>query len=89
MQYRPRMTLIFAELKTEGDIDIFFNMANCLGLVRGSSAAGDGSTGNTTSGTITASVIPVSGTMSSKMERGMWAGMLVFQMAIGWVTLNI
>lgn len=76
-----------------GNIDIFFNMANCLGLARGSNATGWSSSGlgNTTSGTPTTSVIPVSGgvKIGGKVERGLWVGMLVFQAAIGWVALNL
>jgi hypothetical protein len=77
-----------------GNIDIFFNMANCLGLARGSNATGGSSSGgsnSTNGGTPTTSVIPVSGggKVGGKVERGLWVGMLVFQAAIGWVALNL
>ncbi|KUJ21506.1 alkaline phosphatase-like protein [Mollisia scopiformis] len=52
-----------------GNIDIFFNMANCLGLARPNNATGT--------------------TPSNGAQRGLRAGMLVFQMAIGWVALSI
>lgn len=63
------------------NIDIFFNMAECLGLARGSGAEG----GNT-------SVVPIPFTGAAPknvVQRGLWAGMFAFQLAIGWVVVNM
>jgi hypothetical protein len=68
-----------------GNIDIFFNMANCLGLARPSNASGTISSGTNSSATAPfTGAAPVNG-----VQRGLWVGMLVFQMAICWVTFNM
>lgn len=68
-----------------GNIDIFFNMANCLGLARPSNASGTASSSNNSSSTV-----PFTGAAPvNTIQRGLWVGMLVFQMAIGWVTFNM
>lgn len=69
-----------------GNIDIFFNMANCLGLGRGSNATGTlSSTGSGSSPvTTSASADPV-----TRTQRGLAFGMLVFMGSIGWVVFNL
>ena len=68
-----------------GNIDIFFNKANCLGLARTSSATGT-INGTTTSPTL----VPFKGTASTNgVQRGLWVGIIVFQCAIGWVIVNM
>ena len=74
-----------------GNIDIFFNMANCLGLGRGSNSTGGS---NSTIGggpTPTASSQPqfTGGAMTNQVERGIMAAILLFMGAIGWVGLNM
>ena len=67
------------------NIDIFFNMANCLGLARSSNATG------TSNGTTT-SPKPVAFTgaaPANRVQRGLWAGMLAFQVAVGYVIVNM
>jgi hypothetical protein len=65
------------------NIDIFFNMAECLGLARGSGAEG----GNTT---VPAAPIPFTGASPKNgVQRGLWVGMFIFQLAIGWVVVNL
>lgn len=68
-----------------GNIDIFFNMANCLGLARGSNASG---TTNTTTSSPTA--VPFTGAApTNRLKRGLWIGMIAFQLCIGWVVVNM
>ncbi|KAE8445569.1 hypothetical protein EG329_013333 [Mollisiaceae sp. DMI_Dod_QoI] len=68
-----------------GNIDIFFNMANCLGLARPNNASQTNSTAKpTTTAAPFTGAAPVNG-----VQRGLWFGMLVFQMAIGWVAFNL
>jgi len=71
-----------------GNIDIFFNMANCLGLGRGtnSSAPSNGTTGSGSS----PSTVPFTGAAPvNGIQRGLWVGMITFQMAIRWVAFNL
>lgn len=68
-----------------GNIDIFFNMADCLGLARSSNATGTASSLNaTTTNTPFTGAAP-----TNRVQRGLWIGMLVFQMAIGWVVVHL
>lgn len=67
------------------NIDIFFSMAECLGLARGSSApGGDVAGGNSTTTVPTSGAVPGNG-----VQRGLLVGMLVFQAAIGWAVVNM
>lgn len=67
------------------NIDIFFNMANCLGLARDSSAPG-----NANNLTLSPSPPPFSGAApNSRIQRGLWVGMIAFQLCIGWVVVNM
>jgi hypothetical protein len=69
-----------------GNIDIFFNMANCLGLARSSNATG------TSNGTATTSPTPIpfkGAAPANSIQRGLWMGMIAFQFAIGWVVVNM
>lgn len=70
-----------------GNIDIFFNMAECLGLARGSGV----SPSNTTVSSPSASSSPISTGSApvNTVQRGLWVGMIVFQMAIGWFVLGL
>ena len=72
------------------NIDIFFNMANCLGLGRSSNATG----GNN----YTTSPTPTTGSLASanaaaepvgRTQRGLWFGMVVFMGSIVWVAFNL
>jgi hypothetical protein len=65
------------------NIDIFFNMAECLGLARGSSAPG-GAVPSDNSTIPTSTAVPENG-----VQRGLLVGMLVFQAAIGWAVYNM
>ncbi len=68
-----------------GNIDIFFNMANCLGLARPNNSSQINSTTKpTTPAAPFTGAAPVNG-----VQRGLWFGMIVFQMAIGWVAFNL
>ncbi|KAL2071945.1 hypothetical protein VTL71DRAFT_11288 [Oculimacula yallundae] len=70
-----------------GNIDIFFSMAECLGLARGSAASPANSTSNgpkSSSSPIFTGAAPV-----NTVQRGLWVGMIAFQMAIGWVVLGM
>lgn len=67
-----------------GNIDIFFNMAECLGLARGSGAEGGNTTLPTTQIPFTGAAAPRNG-----VQRGLMVGMLVFQLCIGWVVVNM
>lgn len=68
------------------NIDIFFNMANCLGLARSSNATGIGSNSTTSSPT----PAPFTGAApTNSVRRGLWVGMIVFQLAIGCVVVNM
>ncbi|RDW78317.1 putative pho-2 alkaline phosphatase [Coleophoma crateriformis] len=67
-----------------GNIDIFFNIANCLGLAQPTNATG---TANSTS---TAPASQFTGAASGiSVERKLWVGLVVLQMAIGWVAVNM
>lgn len=71
-----------------GNIDIFFNMANCLGLARPNNATGTSNSTSTSKPTATS--VPFTGAAPvNDVQRGLWVGMLVFQMAIGWVALKL
>lgn len=70
-----------------GNIDIFFNMAECLGLARGSGVSPSNST--SPSPTSTLAPLPVGAAPAHRIQRGLWVGMLVFQMAIGWFVLGL
>ncbi|CAG8972822.1 hypothetical protein HYALB_00001241 [Hymenoscyphus albidus] len=69
-----------------GNIDVFFNMANCLGLGRPDDKPGVLGASGSGSGPVatSASADPV-----TRTQRGMWFGMLVFMRSIGWVALNL
>ncbi|CZT00914.1 probable pho-2 alkaline phosphatase [Rhynchosporium agropyri] len=62
------------------NIDIFFNMAQCLGLARGSpdvpTLNANGSSGPIPA---TSGSVPV-----NSVQRGLWVGMIAFQCAISW-----
>jgi len=68
------------------NIDIFFNMAECLGLARGNSAPG--SSGNSTSG-VAAPIVNSGAEPKTRVQRGLVVGMLGFMMAIGWAVVNM
>jgi hypothetical protein len=67
-----------------GNIDIFFNIADCLGLARGSDAT-------PTNGTLSSpTTIPFTGAAPANgVQRGLWVGMIAFQLCIGWVVVNM
>lgn len=68
-----------------GNIDIFFNMANCLGLGQPS----DTSASNTTS-VATPTPSPFKGAApTNRVQRGLLFGMLAFMMSIGWFAFNL
>jgi len=66
------------------NIDIFFNMANCLGLARGSNAPGVLGTNSSRPQNVASGAEPV-----TRAQRGLVAGMLVFQFCIGWAVVNM
>ena len=67
------------------NIDIFFNMANCLSLAQPT----DTSASNTTS-LPTSTPAPFKGAApTNRIQGGLWVGMLVFQLLIGWVAFNL
>ena len=67
-----------------GNIDVFFSMANCLGLGRPDNATGVlGANSTTTPQKFTG------GAATNQVERGMMAAILLFMGAIGWVGLNM
>ncbi|KAG9235357.1 putative alkaline phosphatase H [Amylocarpus encephaloides] len=69
------------------NIDIFFNMANCLGLGRASNA-----TGNWNANGTAPTAVPATGAASdpaNRVQRGLWFGMVVFMGSIGWVVYNL
>ncbi|EHK99643.1 putative Alkaline phosphatase H [Glarea lozoyensis 74030] len=71
------------------NIDIFFNMANCLGLGRSSNATGGN---NYTVPTPTVSSLPATGAAAdpaTRAQRGLWFGMIVFMASIGWFAINL
>ncbi|PQE26577.1 alkaline phosphatase protein [Rutstroemia sp. NJR-2017a BBW] len=70
-----------------GNIDIFFNMAECLGLARGSSVSPSNSA--SPSPTSTLAPLPVSAAPAHRVQRGLWVGILIFQITIGWFTLGL
>ncbi|RDL32654.1 Alkaline phosphatase-like protein [Venustampulla echinocandica] len=70
-----------------GNIDIFFNMANCLGLARADNATGSAAEMAPNGSTTT---VPATGAAPKNgIQRGLTVGMLVFQLAIGWVAFNL
>jgi hypothetical protein len=66
------------------NINIFFNMANCLGLAQPS----DTST-NTTAQPTTSAIPFIGAAPTNRIQRGLWLGMLAFQICIGWVVVNL
>lgn len=67
------------------NIDIFFNMANCLGLARGSSAPGvPGTNASLPANAVSNGAEPI-----NRTQRGLLAGMMVFQLCIGWAIVNM
>ncbi|PQE10686.1 alkaline phosphatase protein [Rutstroemia sp. NJR-2017a BVV2] len=70
-----------------GNIDIFFNMAECLGLARGSSVSPSNST--SPSPTSTLAPLPVGAAPAHRVQRGLWVGILIFQITIGWFTWRL
>lgn len=72
-----------------GNIDIFFNMANCLGLARSSNATGSSSDNNATSTAASVTSGASKSEPANGVQRGLWLGMIVFQCAIGWVVVNM
>ena len=74
-----------------GNIDVFYGMANCLGLGRSSNATGTGGYGNGTLGG--GSKKPQSqftgAAPANGVQRGLWAAMMVFMAAVGWVGVNM
>jgi len=70
-----------------GNIDIFFNMAECLGLARGSDASPSNTTA--TSPSASASSVFTGAAPVNTVQRGLWIGMIAFQMAIGWFVLGL
>lgn len=75
------------------NIDIFFNMANCLGLGRSSNATHAGTNGTIGGGSKpTASTQPqFTGAAAPAVSVGtsMTAAILIFMGAIGWVGLDL
>ncbi|KAH8592327.1 putative alkaline phosphatase H [Bisporella sp. PMI_857] len=75
-----------------GNIDIFFNIADCLGLAR-SSATLPASSSLGTNGTSSSSQpdnLQASGAEPvGKVQRGLIVGMLVFQLCIGWAVVSM
>lgn len=70
-----------------GNIDIFFNMANCLGLGQPSDTS---ATNTTSAGTATASPFPFTGAAPTKrVQRGLLVGMLAFMISIGWFAFTL
>ncbi|PQE07816.1 alkaline phosphatase protein [Rutstroemia sp. NJR-2017a WRK4] len=69
-----------------GNIDIFFNMAECLGLARGSSISPSNSTSSSPTSTFTP--LAVGAASAHRVQRGFWVGILIFQIIIGWFTLR-
>ncbi|KAH8815988.1 putative alkaline phosphatase H [Xylogone sp. PMI_703] len=68
------------------NIDIFFNIANCLGLAREDNATGNLPPSNST----TISSPPFTNTASGLgVERKLWVGIMMFQVAIGWFMFNL
>ncbi|KAH6682684.1 putative alkaline phosphatase H [Halenospora varia] len=70
------------------NIDIFFNMANCLGLGRASNATGSSNT-TVTSPTATPVTIKSGATPTNTVQRGLLAGMIAFQLSIVWMVYNL
>jgi len=70
-----------------GNVDIFFNMAECLGLARGSDASPSNTT--VTSPSASASSVFTGAAPVNTVQRGLWIGMIAFQMAIGWFVLGL
>jgi hypothetical protein len=67
-----------------GNIDVFYGMANCLGLGRSSNATGSLNGSNP-------SQDPLTGGASSirDVESKLWVGMMAFMGAVGWVVINM
>ncbi|KAG9246174.1 putative alkaline phosphatase H [Calycina marina] len=66
------------------NIDVFFHMAECLGLARGSAAPGNLDKSNKS--IVSASVQLVASGVEpvGRVQRGLVFGMMVFQLCIGW-----
>ena len=71
-----------------GNIDIFFNMAECLGLGRASNSSVAIPSGSSTSPTASAAAFTGASGKNS-VENKLWVGMIAFQFAIGWVMFKI
>ncbi len=69
------------------NIDIFFNIANCLGLRQGSDKSAT-ATNSTSSATATPSAF-TGAAPANKVQQGLSAGMIVYEMSIGWVIFNL
>lgn len=68
------------------NIDIFFNMANCLGLARADNGIGTISANSTG----TAANITFTGAgRSLSVERKLWVGVTLFQLALGWFMVTL
>jgi hypothetical protein len=70
-----------------GNIDIFFNMAECLGLARSSGVSPSNSTSSSSTSTLTS--LPVGAAPAHRVQQELWVGMLILQIAIRWFVLGL
>lgn len=67
-----------------GNIDIFFNMAECLGLARSSNATGTLGGGSGGASPVKSGAVP-----RNSVQRGLLAGMMGLMGAIWWGVVNM